>query len=211
MIEANPEPFFVRPPGCGIVFGWTVPPPGDPGLAWVFSFMMRMIFQCWIGAFFVVLATQSAPAIIPVPNASFEAPDTEFADPAIHAWQKTPKPEWYDESGGNLWIQLTGVQGAGSERRLPELAGQNADEENGHATRSLKPTFATMDCEGDGSRSMALLVAKVGAASLARVRSRSSQRHRLRDVGPKNCFPQSHTPHDKSRKAELCRGPITKR
>ena len=46
---------------------------------------------------------------IAVPNGSFESPETGFADPRVDSWQKTPKPVWYDESGGNLWDQLTGV------------------------------------------------------------------------------------------------------
>jgi len=48
-------------------------------------------------------------ANIPVPNSSFESPFTAFADPRIDGWQETPKPDWYDESGGYLWDQLTGV------------------------------------------------------------------------------------------------------
>jgi hypothetical protein len=44
-----------------------------------------------------------------VPNASFESPETTFVDVNIDLWQKPPKPWWYDESGGFLWIQLTGV------------------------------------------------------------------------------------------------------
>jgi hypothetical protein len=44
-----------------------------------------------------------------VPNASFESPETTFVDVNIDLWQKPPKPWWYDESGGSLWIQLTGV------------------------------------------------------------------------------------------------------
>ena len=46
---------------------------------------------------------------IPVPNGSFELPVTTYADPQIDSWQKTPKPAWYDESGGYAWAQLTGV------------------------------------------------------------------------------------------------------
>ena len=46
---------------------------------------------------------------IAIPGSSFESPITPFADPRIDFWQKTPKPDWYDESGGNLWDQLTGV------------------------------------------------------------------------------------------------------
>jgi hypothetical protein len=44
-----------------------------------------------------------------VPNGSFESPPTLFVDTRIESWQKTPKPAWYDESGGYLWDQLAGV------------------------------------------------------------------------------------------------------
>jgi len=46
---------------------------------------------------------------IEVPNASFESPVTAFVDNRVDFWQKTPKPVWYDESGGFTWDQLTGV------------------------------------------------------------------------------------------------------
>jgi len=46
---------------------------------------------------------------IPVPNGSFESPPTTYASPFIDDWQKTAKPDWYDEgSGAFLWTQLTG-------------------------------------------------------------------------------------------------------
>ena len=50
---------------------------------------------------------QAAP--IYILNASFESPETTFADPNIDYWQMPPTPWWYDESGGYLWTQLTGV------------------------------------------------------------------------------------------------------
>lgn len=50
---------------------------------------------------------QAAP--IYILNASFEFPETTFADPNVDSWQMPPTPLWYDESGGYLWIQLTGV------------------------------------------------------------------------------------------------------
>jgi len=43
-----------------------------------------------------------------IPNGSFESPTTTFASPFIDSWQKTPRPDWYDETGGFLWTQLTG-------------------------------------------------------------------------------------------------------
>ena len=48
-------------------------------------------------------------ATIEIPNASFELPVTAFVDPFVGSWQKTPKPFWYDESGGYFWTQLTGA------------------------------------------------------------------------------------------------------
>lgn len=46
---------------------------------------------------------------IEVPNGSFESPVTAFVDNRVDFWQKTPKPDWYVESGGFTWDQLTGV------------------------------------------------------------------------------------------------------
>jgi hypothetical protein len=48
-------------------------------------------------------------ASVYVPNASFESPQTAFVDVNIDSWRDSPKPWWYDESGGNFWSQLTGV------------------------------------------------------------------------------------------------------
>jgi hypothetical protein len=41
-------------------------------------------------------------------NSSFESPETDFAQPAMDGWQKSPQPLWYDESSGFLWDQLMG-------------------------------------------------------------------------------------------------------
>jgi hypothetical protein len=46
---------------------------------------------------------------IAVPNASFESPQTGYVNINIDSWQKSPKPDWYVESGGYLWTQLTGL------------------------------------------------------------------------------------------------------
>jgi len=45
---------------------------------------------------------------IPIPNGSFESPATTYATPLMDSWQKTAKPDWYDETGGFFWTQLTG-------------------------------------------------------------------------------------------------------
>lgn len=73
-----------------------------------------MMNRCSVGA--AVVATVVAAwastlqaASVYVPNASFESPETAFVDVNIDSWQDSPKPWWYDESGGHLWNQLTGV------------------------------------------------------------------------------------------------------
>ena len=48
-------------------------------------------------------------ATVLVPNGSFESPPTAFVDINIDSWQKTGKPDEYNETGGYLWTQLTGV------------------------------------------------------------------------------------------------------
>jgi hypothetical protein len=58
---------------------------------------------------FAAMANKLQAAPIYIPNASFELPQTTFADPCVDFWQMPPTPWWYDESGGYLWIQLTGV------------------------------------------------------------------------------------------------------
>src|ERR1044071_4007557 len=60
--------------------------------------------------FAAMLAFAARAALpIPVPNASFESPVTSFVNTHIDLWQKTAKPDWYDESGPFLWDQLTGT------------------------------------------------------------------------------------------------------
>jgi len=59
-----------------------------------------------------VLAAWANPlqsASVYVLNGSFESPETSFVDVNIDSWEDSPKPWWYDESGGHLWEQLTGV------------------------------------------------------------------------------------------------------
>jgi len=48
-------------------------------------------------------------AAIPVPNASFESPVTAFISVPLDGWQKSPKPDWYEEAGPSQWDQLTGI------------------------------------------------------------------------------------------------------
>ena len=58
-------------------------------------------------AFQPPLAAASSP--VPIPNGSFEIPSTPFVSTEVGSWQKTPRPDDYDESGGFLWDQLCGV------------------------------------------------------------------------------------------------------
>jgi len=53
--------------------------------------------------------TRSQAASLPVPNASFEAPATSYVSVNVDSWQKAPKPDWYVESGGFLWIYNIGL------------------------------------------------------------------------------------------------------
>ncbi len=57
----------------------------------------------------LLLGLPSPGEPVPVPNGSFESPAITFADPRIDVWIKSPKPVWYDESGGFTWDQLTGI------------------------------------------------------------------------------------------------------
>ena len=61
----------------------------------------------------VIVAALGGPAYgttpVPIPNSSFELPKTEFVDTRIEAWQKSPKPDWYQETEEFKWDQLCGV------------------------------------------------------------------------------------------------------
>ncbi len=47
---------------------------------------------------------------LPIPNGSFESPETVFAEPLIDSWERTPKPGWFvEEPPVALWTNLTGV------------------------------------------------------------------------------------------------------
>jgi HpiC1 cyclase len=46
---------------------------------------------------------------IAVPNASFESPTNNFVSVSIDSWQKSAKPDWYVETNGFQWTQLTGI------------------------------------------------------------------------------------------------------
>jgi hypothetical protein len=70
----------------------------------------RITLAALVGVAMVATETgRLQAASIYIPNASFELPETTFVSLHIDSWQEAPKPAWYDESGGNLWSQLTGV------------------------------------------------------------------------------------------------------
>lgn len=74
------------------------------------AFQFRLPVSAWGAAVSLSLVTAAAVAgPLTVPNASFEAPVTPFVNTRINAWQKTPKPDWYQEVGGYYWDQLAGT------------------------------------------------------------------------------------------------------
>jgi hypothetical protein len=66
-------------------------------------------FLYLINVLLLTVCASSFASTIEVPNGSFELPETPFVDIQVDSWQKNPKPTWYDESDGFLWIQLAGV------------------------------------------------------------------------------------------------------
>lgn len=68
-------------------------------------------------------------APVAVPNNSFELPSTGFVNINIDNWQKNPKPDWYVESGGYLWSQLTGIfrnTSPGTDDHIVNITGNQA-------------------------------------------------------------------------------------
>jgi hypothetical protein len=68
-------------------------------------------------------------ATINLPNGSFELPPTASVDTRIDAWQKTPKPDWWDESTFGAWDQLIGAFAnlpAGDPRYIDNCDGSQA-------------------------------------------------------------------------------------
>ena len=56
-----------------------------------------------------VVSNTARAGNVPVPNGSFETIATAFADPRVDSWQKTPRPDWWDDNANGPWDQLTGV------------------------------------------------------------------------------------------------------
>lgn len=71
----------------------------------------------WINSILVVaslavLMAGKCPAHagpIPVPNNTFESPNTFNATPVIDFWQLMPQPAWWNEAATGPWTNLTGV------------------------------------------------------------------------------------------------------
>jgi len=84
---------------CPPVFGRTFPFPGKPN--WLAAAIGLLVVSGWAGSL--------RAGTIPVPNASFESPVTEFVDTRIDSWQETPRPFWFEETPQNQWDFTTGV------------------------------------------------------------------------------------------------------
>lgn len=81
---------------------------------------------CWLTCLLPALVCAGP---IEIPNHSFESPVTAFVSIDIDAWQKTERPDEYDESGGFLWSQLTGLfrnAPLGDPRRILNCDGDQA-------------------------------------------------------------------------------------
>jgi len=70
--------------------------------------MCRGFIRVVIGVL-VALALTARGVSVTVPNYSFESPATAFVTINIDSWQKSSKPDWYQENGGFTWVQLTGA------------------------------------------------------------------------------------------------------
>ena len=80
---------------AGLTSGW------GAGSCWVVVFLGIIV---WCSAALGVRAGE-----VTVPNGSFESPSTNYVSVIIDDWVKPPKPDWYQEGGGFLWTQLTGL------------------------------------------------------------------------------------------------------
>jgi hypothetical protein len=70
---------------------------------------MKRYFSLGLIALTVAVGSSTSAGTISIPNSSFEAPATSYVSINIDSWQKSPKPVWYQETGGFLWTQLTGI------------------------------------------------------------------------------------------------------
>jgi hypothetical protein len=83
-----------------------------------FGLQERVMTRGEFRRFVAVISAVGFSALVPsslrggtigVPGGSFESPQTPYVSINIDSWQKTAKPDYYDESGGFLWTQLTGA------------------------------------------------------------------------------------------------------
>lgn len=76
----------------------------------MFRRMDRHLIAIATGAVLLAVGAGSLrAAAINVPNGSFENQPNNYVNINIDSWQKSPKPEWYVETGGTFWNQLTGA------------------------------------------------------------------------------------------------------
>jgi hypothetical protein len=88
---------------------------------------------------------------IPVPNYSFEAPVAGSVDFRINNWQKTPKPDWWDESQNGPWNELVGIVPnwpGGAEDPLANIDGNQAAYLDSIPTAGLFQDFTATDWTG---------------------------------------------------------------
>ncbi len=94
--------------------------------AWLYA---RLLTATSIFATVLALSPRALGREIPIPNGSFESPAVSFVSTQVDAWEKTPKPELYEETGGFLWTQLTGIfknTSLGSPDRIENCDGAQA-------------------------------------------------------------------------------------
>jgi hypothetical protein len=72
--------------------------------------MSRIAIACIAtGVALAACASRTQAETLYVPNGSFETPTTFYVSVNVDSWQKVPKPDWYDESGGFLWDYNVGL------------------------------------------------------------------------------------------------------
>jgi len=69
------------------------------------GFINKTVIVALIAASVCVSTVQAST--LPVPNNSFEAPETDFASPFMDGWEKAPQPAWYTDPQFP-WYQLAG-------------------------------------------------------------------------------------------------------
>jgi hypothetical protein len=104
-------------------------------------------------ALFALGASALQAQSIPVPNYSFEAPGVNPGpvDLRINNWQKTPKPDWWDESQNGPWDQLVGIfpnTASGAEDHIANLEGHQGAYLFSVPTAGLFQDFEATDWAG---------------------------------------------------------------